>query len=344
MSKTNSNSITSILVAALNTRKSEFRRKMIELFTQRGIKNISDDIDFFDCTHSPLLYEEMKRTEIDIIARNPGVHKPVMMIEVKAGVGEPLQESQKEGKFYDVTSRNHKIPLIYIIPNNYVHRKDLPKKAFIISWEEIIKQAGSMKVSFNTQIDNFVEIDYEEESLSKKENQLFKDVSLLDKIYNFKNNILDIIEKVLKKNRRTNVKKEENQWGVGFFYTYRKNFYFIGFNPYYNENNYKDENKKAYIQYFFALDIAETTKNSELGDKKHLFFADGYYFIPILGSNIQIEEKNIIREIRTKLKEKGIDSIDKTIRENFETFFALQTKIGEEEIKNQILKVKNNEQ
>ena len=91
MSKTNSNSITSILVAALNTENSEFRTKMISILSKKIRKKIKDEIQFYDCTHSPLLYKEMKETEIDIIARYPGIHKPVMMIEIKANIGEPLQ-------------------------------------------------------------------------------------------------------------------------------------------------------------------------------------------------------------------------------------------------------------
>ena len=104
MSRTNSNSITSILVAALNNTESEFRDEMLKFLSRKIYegkdKKIDKKVEFYDCTHNPLLYKEMHGTEIDIIGRIPGHHKPELMIEIKASAREPLQNSQKRGPLH----------------------------------------------------------------------------------------------------------------------------------------------------------------------------------------------------------------------------------------------------
>lgn len=117
--KTNSNSITSILTIALN-QDSDFRQGMLKLFEKVIRRKIDSTVKFYNCSHSPLLYEEMNGKEIDIIARIPGKHKPVMMIEVKANIMESLQESQNMKGEYQRTAKKHDIPLVYIIPENYI--------------------------------------------------------------------------------------------------------------------------------------------------------------------------------------------------------------------------------
>ena len=325
MAKTNSNSITSILVAALNTEKSDFRTKMISIFSKKlHNKKINDDIVFYDCTHSPLLYEEMKETEIDIIARYPGIHKPIMMIEIKANIGEPLQFSQRENSYYLNTSQEHGIPLFYIIPRKYRHIESLPKEAIKIYWEDILSDTGNINVCFDTQITQFVEISDGEKYLSKEEERLFNNnIGLMQEIYKFKNDILKIMIEVLTPRRRIN-NYEETQWGVGYYYSYKRNNYFLGFNPYYNEK----------FDTFFALDIEETVKNFELGDrnKNPLCYDEGYYFIPILNNKTVDGDKIILEELRRKLHEKKVISISKRIKENFALFFSIQEKIGKDEM------------
>lgn len=326
MAKTNSNSITSILTVALNSSTTEFRRKMIELFEKTIQRKISDTIIFYDCTHTSLLYKEMKGKEVDIIARTPGVHKPVMMIEIKANIGETLQDSQKEGGEYQKTSTEHKIPLIYIIPKNYIHKNELPNKAKKIYWETILKHTDKISITFDTQINQFVEISEDDTCLSTEEKSLLQNNNLLVKIYEFKEKVLHILKEALESNKRNIDYREESPWGVGFYYSFKKQNYFIGFNPYFAENN--NDN-------FFALDIQETSHNFELGDRKDnpLYFEEGYYYVPILKSKTFDGDEKVLMRIRSKFKELQIDSIDDNIQNSFSNFFSLQMKITDEVFK-----------
>ena len=328
MNRTNSNSITSILVAALNDKESDFSKSMRDLFSRRIHRKVSNEVEFYDSTHTPLLYEEMGGAEIDIIARVPGKHKPVMMIEVKANIGETLQNSQAEGGNYEITAETHEIPLVYIIPKNYIHKDRLPKntkekpklKVKIITWEEIKKKINKkIKVSFDSQIDQFVEIISNDNILSCEEKKLLHDKDLLIKIYNFKKEKLEMIRAGLKRKKRKILDSQEDQWGIGYYYSTKKpkNDYFIGFNPYYSDDK------------FFALCIEETSKNTNLGDRKKnpLYFEDGYYFIPILNSNCIEGDEVVLEEIRNSFKEV---SIQPEIKLYFSPFFSLKTKIGDD--------------
>ena len=298
---------------------------MLDLFSKKIGKKIDDNnIWFYDCTHSPLLYTETKGTEIDIVARISGKHKPIMMIEVKASIGESLQDSQKTDGQYQKTSEKHKIPLVYIIPKNYVYKKDIPSSAKKIYWEDILETVGKLpSISLETQISRFVEISERQGIISKEEKKLFLNKELLSKIYRLKEDALGIMNDILSKNK-IKLHKEESQWGVGFYYTRLKANYFIGFNPYYKEE--KDKN-------FFALAIEETCKNIDLGDrsKKPLYYADGYYFVPILDNNAVDGDKKILTEIRKKIEELKNDLQDAKIKENFGLFFSLREKIGEKQ-------------
>ena len=330
--KTNSNSITSILVVALNSDQ-EFKKTMLDLFSERIYKKIDERVQFYDCTHSPLLYPEMNGKSIDIIARIPGKHKPEIMIEVKANIGETLQNSQKaDGEYYE-TARNHDIPLIYIIPKDYIHKNDLPKeskkqkpKVARITWEEILGETQKINIPFGSQIDQFVEISESQENISDDERKLLENTDLLVKIHNLEKSVLSIIDSVLTKN--TDRQKEESQWGVGYYYSIKNPpaDYYIGFNPYCTES-----------KYFLAFDVAENCNNVDLGDRpeKPLYFEEGYYYLPILGSefldnnDIIAKQMSKVKKIRDKLKELKISSIDNDVRDNFPTYFLLKTKVGE---------------
>ena len=97
MNRTNSNSITSILIFALNNKKSPFRNKILK--EKFGIES-NENLCFYDGTHNPLLIHEMKNKQVDIYAREIGKHKVTMMIEIKANLQETLQKSQgKKGEY-----------------------------------------------------------------------------------------------------------------------------------------------------------------------------------------------------------------------------------------------------
>ena len=319
MSKTNSNCITSILVTALNDKESGFSKSMREIFSRKIQRKVSDEVIFYNCTYTPLLYKEMNGTEIDIIARIPGVHKPIMMIEVKANIDEPLQASQSMSGEYEKTAKTHKIPLVYIIPKNYIHRKKLPK-AKIITWEEIKKEINKkIKVSFDSQIEQFVEIISNDNLLSKEEIRLLKNKNLMKVIFKFKKENLGKIKETLERRKRKQSGEQEDQWGVGYYYNYKKNDCFIGFNPHYISDGKEDK--------FLALCIAETSKNTDLGDNKKIYFEDGYYFVPILNSKCIEGDEVILKELRTIFR--GL-SIQQEVKTNFSIFFSLKNKIGEE--------------
>lgn len=317
--KTNSNSITGILILALN-QESIFRTKILNLFESKISKKLTSNLIFYECTHTPLLYKEMNGKEIDIIARSPGKHKPDLMIEVKANIGEPLQESQKKGGEYQKTSSTHDIPLIYIIPKQYSHRGELPKNAKIIEWEEILQCSENTSISFDAQINQFVELSFADEIITEGEKELFEDKDLLLEIYKFKKEILKSIYEILKKNHRKIDNYEEDQYGVGFSYHFKGENYFIGFNPY---------NVDEKERYFFALDIAESCKNTELEKENQLYFEDGYYYLPILNEKTACGDTKVVDDFRKKLSDLNLIEISKEIRNNFSLFYSLRTKIGD---------------
>jgi hypothetical protein len=297
MSKTNSNSITSILISELNKKDSSFRRSILSLFRKRIsiLKNsnaifnnirIKNEIKFYNGTHNTLQYSEMKGKEIDIIARNPGEHKPQMMIEVKSSIGETMQDSQRENGEYATTAQKRGIPLIFIIPKSYQHEEELPGSIIKIYWDTIKKKSDNAKnEEFSQQIANFV------------------DLSTQDKTFKFKdiNVILAQLKNLLEQGKTRRNTQQNNQWGVGYYYSTDKGDFFIGFSPSDLEN---------YKNYSFTLSIAESCSNTYLGDnrKPPLLYNEGWYYFPILEKELTNEDKECIDEslfgtIKTKLGE-----------------------------------------
>lgn len=145
----------------------------------------------------------MNGAEVDIIARVPGKHKPVLLIEIKAGVGEDLQESQAAGGAYEKTAAVHGIPLVYIIPENYSHADSLPKKSKIIFWNQVYALAKEFdNTYFCDQIENFVEFSAESTLLEKDEIALLACPDSLRKIFSAKELALGEIDQVLIKCKR----------------------------------------------------------------------------------------------------------------------------------------------
>lgn len=325
MSKTNSNSITSIFTAALNENL-PFRRKVLKIFEKILRKKIDSSVVFYDCIHSPLLYEEMNGKEIDIIARIPGVHKPVMMIEVKANTREPLQDSQRKEGEYENTAKEHHIPLIYIIPKNYIHENEIPKIAKKITWESILEHAEDTKVSVNAQISNFVEIIEQDEGFLNEEIKLFENKKLLLKIRQISLTVLERIEKVLKRNKRKGYRDEQDQWGVGYYYYFKGIGYYVGIVPAFDSFDSG--------RYFFSVCISEDYSN--YNELEHLtpdpvYFEEGYYFVPLLNDKTVVGDKKVLLELREILSD---IEINRNIRKNFQYYYSLRTKLGECEFDN----------
>lgn len=310
--KTNSNSMTSLLTVALNNKKCNFRDVMLKRIERIVRKNISDDVCFYDETHQSLPYEEMDGKEIDIIARVPGKRTPVLMIEVKVGVGEILQKSQKEGGQYDLTAKAHGIPLLYIIPQDYYHRGEIPASAEILDWEDILTVAREHdNTYFAEQMEHFVELSEEDEVLSKEEVALLTVKSLLEDVYETKNQVLDEIRQILEKHGRESIKPQFDQYGVGYYYNYDGNEFFIGFNPCLEGER------------FLTLCIGENA-STDKDDK--LYYEYGYYYVPVQKCNSLEGDEELLIDLRNVLTEKKFvvsDSFKRTLY----SFYTLKKKI-----------------
>ena len=305
--KTNLNIMTSLLITALNNKKSNFRDTMITLFSKSLNKYIPSNTIFYDGTHQALLYEEMDNNEVDVIARVPGKRTPVLMIEIKVGIREELQESQREGGAYQRTAENHGIPLLYIIPKNYNYQENIPSYAKKINWEEIIKKAREKDYTYLAeQIENFVELSEETEALSKEEVILLTMQSLLREVIETKDKVFEKIEEILLKEYD---KFEENPYGAGYYYNGEK--FFIGFNPCYNDKD------------FFALCIKEDS-STDKDDK--LYYEDGYYFVPVQECECLEGDKKLLKNLRKALTENEI-IISDTFKRSLYAFYTLKEKI-----------------
>ena len=312
MSRTNSNSITGLFVEGLNE-NSAFKDAITKYMKDLEIDIPSGTI-FYDGTHQSLLYREMEGKEVDIIARIPGKRKPVLMIEVKAGVRENLQDSQSKGGAYQKTAKKYGIPLIYIIPKYYEHKKDIPNIATTIEWETILSIARKNDSSFITQaqIEKFVEISEEDGPLSEEERILLSSQSLLMDIYDTKRKVLSEIEPLLKIRKVVSDHPQENKYGVGYYYKYRKDDLFIGFNPCRED------------EYFFSLCIQE---NASTDNDDKLWYEDGWYYVPVQNCECVEGDEKILTGIRRALSEKKI-----FISDNFKkylcSFYTLREKIA----------------
>ena len=152
--KTNSNSITAILVNKLNYKKSGFRASILKQW------NLPDDISFGDGTHCPSKIPEMNGNEVDIIGEAEG--KTVLILEVKANLNESLQPSQEKGGAYEKTVNTYSnIKLKYIVPDGYRHLDELPEKSDkieIITWSKIYEIAKENdNTGFTEQIEYFIQ-------------------------------------------------------------------------------------------------------------------------------------------------------------------------------------------
>lgn len=296
MSKTNSNSITSILIYALNNKKSGFREAIIKRFKEKNI-TISDDIFFSNGTHTTLPLAEMAGTKIDILGIEKAHFK--IMIEVKASLYESLQHSQKAGGSYEITAREKNIPLVYIIPDGYKHEDQLPKKkdtdrlfVEILYWSEIrdiAKKTDSTGLDY--QIEKFVEFIDQESILNRNEIAFLLMPGLIAKTYKIIKKLLTLIEKNCPKHK----KKQDDQYGIG--YDWETSGYWIGLVPTIDE------------RFFFSLAIAATKKPSFKNDND-VYYDGTYYYVPY--------DSNNAKEIGDKVEKDSISNLINSINNDFE--------------------------
>ena len=285
MNRTNSNSITSILIFALNNKKSPFRNKILK--EKFGIES-NENLCFYDGTHNPLLIHEMKNKQVDIYAREIGKHKVTMMIEIKANLQETLQKSQGKNGEYAIVSDHYAIPLFYIIPRQYYHKEGIPKR--IIEWEEILEiaEACKDKTGLSEQIRNFVDLNESKIIFSNKEKQYFTNLTSLGKILAKRDLFKDDILKSLPKGAKFPV--EENSYELGAYWN--NNSLFLGYSYIYKDFN---DNKGRPI---LMLAVAENKNNMILGDKGFYYY-EGWYYIPI--KNIPgFENQKTIDDLKDK--------------------------------------------
>lgn len=76
--RTNSNSITAILINKLNNKKSGFRFAMLEKW------GLPANTIFKDGTHSTIYFPEMENKEVDIVGMSNSEY--VILIEIKANL------------------------------------------------------------------------------------------------------------------------------------------------------------------------------------------------------------------------------------------------------------------
>lgn len=297
MSKTNSNSITSILIYELNNNKI-FRKEMLKVFRQISKSDIPENILFYDGTHSPLKIKTMGEKEVDIYARVPGKYKIYLMIEVKAGINEDLQDSQKIGGEYWKTSQTG-IPLFFIIPKAYIHKND---KKYIhennIDWEEILKIANNCgNDKMVSQINNFVEITEVDAELND-ESCVIKKIAEIEDYIEERKKSKDLLDRSL---RKINDKKfSETQYEFGYYWN--NNTYFLGFND-------LDKN------YILSLDITENTQNTELGKEEFdFYFLEGWYFIPL--KKLNNKQFFTVEDLKRLFSEKYTKKLDLSLIDN----------------------------
>ncbi len=303
--RTNSNSMTGLLITALNSENSDFRKYFANLLKIE----IPANTIFLDGTHQPLLYKEMNEKQVDIIARVPGKRKPILMIEVKTNIDEDLQESQGKNNEYEETASKYKIPLIYIFPKYYGHREEIPDIAIKIEWEEILDIARNTPINLGEMIENFVDIS-EENILSKEERELLTNQSLIKELLETKECVLEELKQNLptKQSQRS---LKTSQYEVGYEYKYNEDDFFIGFNP------CRDD------EYFFSLCIKE---NSITDKYDKLYYEDGWYFIPIHDAKTLKKVRKDLEEIEISEELEKIE-ISEKFKKFLYSFYTLKIKI-----------------
>lgn len=219
--KTNSNSITSILVEKLNYKKSGFRNAMLKLW------NLPDNITFIDGTHSTSRLPEMENKEVDIIGTIGS--KILLLLEIKANLNEDLQDSQKRNGQYAKTVECHKeIKLRYIIPDGYYHISELPEEndqIKIYTWSKIYEIAKETdNTGLTEQINYFVEnaFSINDMLLNKGEIAMFLSPAIIGKVTSLYSKTKKLMTEFVKNNGKIICGKGNNQEDLGWWYTLTK--------------------------------------------------------------------------------------------------------------------------
>ena len=313
MAKMSTDTMTGLLVTALNSRNSNFWFMMFWHFGSLFGMVIPSDVEFY--VHQSLPYETMNENKADVVAFLPGKRTPLLMIEIKTDYWEPLHESQQKGGAYELTAKKHGIPLLYIIPQRYFQRVKIPAGAKILEWEKILSIARDQdNTCLADQIEHYVEVFKENAVFSKEEVALLAVPSLMKEKFQTENLIFEEIKQVLKNHGR------EFKFGdgalephdIGFSYSYDGNDLFIGFNT---------RRERAP---FFALCIKE---NAGMDKYDKLYYEDGFYYIPVLGCDSMEGDKEVLTDLRKVLQEKNV-VISKSFELSYRIIPRLRAKIA----------------
>lgn len=277
--KTNSNSITAILINKLNYKKSGFRFAMLEKW------NLPNDTIFTDCTHSTINCIEMGNKEVDIVGISNS--KYVILIEIKANLSENIQDSQKTDGQYVATAEKNKIPLKYIIPDGYYEIDKLPSKSKyvqIIKWSKIYEIAQETdNTGFTEDINNFVESIFSTNDilLNKGEVAMFLSPNEIKNVITLESKFEELVIRFAEE--RKYERKSKLEWGNWFTIKYNnlKKEIWIGF---YNLQEASDK------FLFMWEDKIKLKKQNKYKDKVDYWLYGSEVYVPILDENNRIPE------------------------------------------------------
>ena len=148
--------------------------------------------------------------------------------------------------------------------------------------------------------------------LTREETVLFAVPSLFRELFSIKEIFPGEIDQSLIAYKRDSTTKKADEYGAGFYYTYKSNNFFIGFSPCCEK------------EFFLSLAIEGNQNNSKLGKK--LYFRKGWYYIPLQNSSISVCDKKVLSEVRKRLRK--IDwSLPNHIYRSLPAFFSMENKI-----------------
>lgn len=297
--RTNSNSMTAILVVALNNQKSAFRKEFFKLL------NLDDEgYVFSDGTQSVIEYEEINNKEIDLIGKKKGISK--LLIEIKVSGNENLQDSQKKGHEYErVYEKNKDVieALVYLIPDNYTHKKDIPACAKIILWSDIYRLAVKFdNTGLSDYIENFVELPTTDCSVlfTQSETHMLLNSKNLKATFSLGSKIIELGKKITDNKVFFYYDDQFNDFGVGTYLTLNKqedyDYLFIGFNP------------KIPSEIIVSIAIKK-----EYLDKRKIYpeantshFDGTWFYFPLFGETEEKVEDNIAKLLSSETDEEQI--------------------------------------
>lgn len=286
--KTNSNSITAILVNKLNYKKSGFRAAILKSW------GLPDDIEFKDGTHSSINFPEMEGKQVDIVGMVGNDYK--VLIEVKANFNEPLQDSQKEYGQYQTTAEKYHLDLKFIVPNVYNHDYELPKESKnvkIISWTEIYKIAKENdNTGFTEDIEYFVETDFHKNTLDlvlrKGEVAMFLSPAVIGNVISLEEKICNMMSKFSSSELKVETKPQQDQLGRWYNISYgeKSKRIWIGFYL------LKDAPNHSFYMYQFENGAVINETKYKKGVDFFIYGQNGQneIYIPIKDENKEIPE------------------------------------------------------